>query len=296
MIDQSCAICKKNNFEIIYEANFDVKKVNEKTFSARRLPDQVHFRFVRCRICKLLFSTPILDQKIIEKLYQKSFVSYDEHIDNLNETYGYYLSQLEKYNVKKNNLLEIGCGNGFFLKEAKRQGYKNVYGVEPGKKSVDKALPDIKKNITIDIFREGQFKADFFDVITCFQTFDHIPDPNSFLKESYRILKKDGIILFLNHDEGAILNRVLGERSPIIDIEHMYLFNKKTIKKIFKKHNFKVMAVESVFNIHALAYWVRLFPLPTPAKKLIIQVFETFRLVQLKIKIYPGNLVIYAKK
>ena len=338
MINQICAICGKNNYKVLYKENFDIRKINSRIFSARRLPDRIHYRMVRCKNCNLVYSTPILEYDKIEKLYKKSFTSYNEHLENLKETYGYYLRELDKFrkskletlnskqyqntkdrkskhfgNLKLKNsnlfrtsdlefrisqqrkLLEIGCGNGFFLEEAARQGYE-IYGVEPGKASVAKAKLGIKKNIINDIFKSGQFKKNFFDVICCFQTFDHIPNPNEILVECYKILKKGGLMLFLNHDVGALTNRLMGEKSPIIDIEHTYLFDKKTMRKIFEKHKFKVLEVKSSFNIHHLSYWLQLFPLPNFLKLPFIKFLNLTGLGKIKIKMYPGNLVIYAKK
>lgn len=321
MINQTCAICEKNNFTILYRENFDVKKVNSRIFSARRLPDRIHYRIVKCKNCNLVYSTPILEYEKIEKLYKKSFTSYDEHLENLKETYGYYLKELGKHydflgnfsslplvraltgrnrlteSKKSNNpkLLEIGCGNGFFLEEAANQGYQ-IYGVEPGKPSVDKAKPDIRKRIKVDIFKPGQFRANFFDVICCFQTFDHIPNPNSLLKECYQILNKGGIILFFNHDVGAWQNRFMAEKSPIIDIEHTYLYDKQTMRKIFKKHKFEDLKVKSAFNIHHLSYWLHLFPFPNGIKIPLIKFLDKTGLGKLKLKLNPGNLVLYAQK
>lgn len=335
MMNQVCAICEKRNFKILYPENFDIKKINSRIFSARRLPDRIHYQVVKCKNCNLVYSTPILEYEKIEKLYRKSFTNYDEHLENLKETYGHYLKELkEKYQkqtvddrklkldvedgglrVEKNNLtsnfhpqsppstfhppasrlLEIGCGNGFFLEEAAKQGYK-VYGVEPGKQSVEKAKPDIKKNIIVDIFKPGQFKKNFFDVVCCLQTFDHIPNPNELLAECYKLLKKGGLVLFFNHDIGAWQNRLLGVKSPIIDIEHTYLFDKKTMRRIFTKHHFKIRGIKSSFNIHHLAYWIQLFPLPRFLKLSLIRFLNFTRLGKLKIKMYPGNLVLIAQK
>ena len=192
-------------------------------------------------------------------------------------------------------LLEIGCGNGFFLEEAAKQGY-DVYGVEPGEKSVSKAKSKIRKRITVDIFKPEQFKKNYFDVVCCFQTFDHIPNPNPFLKGCFQILKKDGVVLFFNHDEGALPNRLMGERSPIIDIEHTYLFNKKTMRRIFEKHHFKVLEIKSSFNIHHLSYWFQLLPIPKPVKSTLIKLLNVVRFGKIKIKLNPGNLVLYATK
>src|SRR3990170_8079619 len=99
MINQFCAICGKNNFNILYPENFDVNKINSRIFSARRLPDRLHYRIVKCKKCSLVFSTPILEYEKIEKLYRKSFTTYDEHLENLKQTYGYYLKQLQEYNI-----------------------------------------------------------------------------------------------------------------------------------------------------------------------------------------------------
>ncbi len=195
----------------------------------------------------------------------------------------------------KPKLLEIGCGNGFFLEEANKQGYE-VYGVEPGKKSVQKAKPSIKKNIIIDIFKPGLFKIDFFDVICCFQTFDHIPNPNTLLTDCYRSLKKGGLMLFFNHDVGAWQNKLMGEKSPIIDIEHTYLFDQKTMRKIFEKHKFKVLEVKSAFNIHHLSYWLHLFPIPNVLKLPLIKILDKIVIGKIKLKLNPGNLVIIAQK
>jgi SAM-dependent methyltransferase len=299
MITQLCAICEKNNYQILYPENFEIKKINERVFSARRLPDKIHYRIVKCRKCGLVYSNPILEYEKIEGLYKKSFTSYDEHIENLKLTYGFYLKELKKYIVGNRHvcsLLEIGCGNGFFLEEALNQGYKNVWGVEPGKKSVDKAKKIVKKNIIVDIFRPGLFKKNFFDVVCCFQTFDHIPDPNGFLKECYSVLKKRGLVLFLNHDASSISAKIMGERSPIIDIEHTYLFDKKTMEKMFKKHNFKVIEIKDATNIHHLSHWLDLFPLSKSVKLILLNILKALHLDKIKIKLNPGNIVLVAIK
>lgn len=329
MITQLCAICGKNNFTILYPENFAIKKINSRIFSARRLPDRIHYRMVRCKNCDLVYSTPILEFNKIEKLYKKSFTAYDEHLENLKETYGYYLSTLNKDNnfigggrdrdpanaqnlsglppvrafagkdrpteSKKLKLLEIGCGNGFFLEEAEKQGYE-IYGVEPGKPSVDKAKPEIKKNIINDIFKSGQFRKNFFDVICCFQTFDHVPNPNELLAECKKVLKIGGLMLFFNHDIGAWQNKLMAEKSPVIDIEHTYLYDKTTMRKIFAKHKFKVLAVKSSFNIHHLSYWLQLFPIPNFLKLPLLNFLNITGLGKIKLKLNPGNLVLYARK
>ena len=49
---QYCAICKKfGNYKVLYKGNFNKEQVDEKIFSARRTPDRLHYRLVKCKKC-----------------------------------------------------------------------------------------------------------------------------------------------------------------------------------------------------------------------------------------------------
>ena len=134
-----CAICgTPGNTATVYESNFQAENLTPEVFSARRPPDRLHYRIVRCRTCGLLRSDPMLSAEAIEPLYQESRFTYGGETANLQYTYGAYLRGLERHGleqrcVRKGALLEIGCGNGFFLEEAVRQGYGSVAGVEPSR-------------------------------------------------------------------------------------------------------------------------------------------------------------------
>jgi len=295
MVQQNCALCERSDFTVVYQENFDLQLLDEKIFSARRLPDRIHYRIVRCNRCGLIYSNPILEVEKINALYRKSFVSYDAHVENLVRTYGHYLRQVARYHAEKGRLLEIGCGSGFFLAEARRQGYVEVYGVEPGEKSVEKAPAEIRARILVDVIRPGLFPDGYFDVICCFQTLDHLPDPNAVVASCHKLLKPNGVVLFFNHNVGAWLAKLLGRASPIIDIEHTYLYDTRTMRAMFEKHGFTVREVKSAFNIHNLSHWVRLFPMPNKVKLAILRVLEKTGL-DVRVKMFAGNLVLYGQK
>src|SRR2546423_1956344 len=126
-----CAICgTEGNAAEIYPANFDFGSLNPDVFSARRLPDRIHYRLVKCRACGLVRSDPIASSELLGQLYAQSTFTYRDEVPDLRRTYGRYLAKLEPYGAGKEALLEIGCGNGFFLEEALSQGYQSVHGVE----------------------------------------------------------------------------------------------------------------------------------------------------------------------
>lgn len=294
-----CAICGTyDNSTEVYPAVLSGEALDEKAFSARRFyNEKIHFRWVRCNICGLMRSDPIVDQKVYEDLYKKSFVTYDDHIGNLNKTYGYYLKKYERFVKEKGSLLEIGCGNGFFLEEALRQGYTKVAGVEPGGASIEKARADIKPFIKQGMFSKELFGSERFDTIVIFQTLDHLLDPNKVLRDAFALLKPGGIFIAINHNEKALSARIFGEKSPIIDIEHTYLYNPQTMRKLFEKNSYKVEKIFFPKSRHSFGYLFSLVPLkPAWLKKGIHSFFDATRISRIPLFIPIGNLGIVARR
>lgn len=297
MIPTKCAICgTENNASVLYPANFDVAAFNPDVFSARRLPDMLHYQIVRCNTCGLVRSDPVANAEVLAALYQQSIFTYSQDTPNLAKTYGAALQKTEKYQVSKDHLLEIGCGNGFFLEEARAQGFAQVSGVEPGQDAIQRAAPEIRDRIVCDMMRPGLFAEETFSLICMFQTFDHIAEPNALLGECFKVLKPGGMLLFLNHNVEAISARILKEKSPIIDIEHTYLYSPKTIRQLFGKHGFATLEVKPAWNIIRLYSLLRLIPLPKSAKQKILAKIENSALGRIRFRLPLGNLYIIAQK
>lgn len=292
-----CAICKeKQRLEVLYPATLDFDKLTPKTFSARRTPDRMHYQFLRCLRCGLIFSNPILDNNKIFSLYTKSEFDYPVESTFLKKTYGEFLDKIRKKIIGNNpKLLDIGCGNGFFLEEAKRIGF-DTYGVEPGKASVAKARKDIRKNIRVSFFKKSLYKSNTFDVITCFHTLDHIIDINTFLNDVSHVVKKSGYIIFVVHNTDGLSVKLFGEKSPIFDIEHIYLFNKQTLSRLFTRYGFANANVFDVKNTYHLNYWIRMVPIPGLIKQSFLSLLKITKLGEIPIRLPAGNIGIIAQK
>jgi len=297
MTDIICAICGKNQqTRILYPATFKKGNISAHTYSARRLPDKLHYRFLKCDKCGLIFSSPILEQAKIISLYKKSSCNYKDQIPYAIKTYLKIFKRIGSFLPKKTRVLEVGCGNGFFLNSLKKQGFDNVYGIEPSSEMVSKTDKNIRLNIKTDIFRKNQFSKDYFDAICCFHTLDHMIDPNEFINESYKILKKGGYAIVVVHDTNGLSVKLFGERSPIFDLEHIYLFNKKTLKEIFMRHRFEVMDVFNVVNTYPFSYWIRMSGIPLVLKKIIDKILKVSNLSKVNLSLAGGNICIIARK
>lgn len=292
-----CPICgTANHATELYPAKLTDAAFAPATFSARRLPDRVHYRIVRCTGCGLVRSDPVADPRLQDELYRKSSFDYAEQVSNLRATYGGYLARLEPLGVVKGSLLEIGCGNGFMLAEALRQGYDRVVGVEPSAAAVAGAEPAIRPAIRCDFMRPGLFGAGEFDAIVMFQTFDHIVEPNALLAECFRILRPGGFLLCLNHNIDAVSARLLAERSPIIDVEHPFLYSPRTMARIAAAHGFAVVAGGPVRNRVTLNYLAWLTPMPSGLKRAVLARLKRARIGRIALSLPLGNLYLIARK
>jgi SAM-dependent methyltransferase len=293
----ACAICQtENNATELYPANFDLEAFSPSVFSARRMPDRIHYRMVRCNTCQLVRSDPVADSGTVADLYHQSSFDYSQEVENLARTYGAYLARLENYGAAKGSLLEIGCGNGFFLMQARAQGYRDVQGVEPSRSAVDRAPAEIRDDIVCTMMAPGLFRDKTFDAICLFQVLDHIFDPAALLKTCFDILKPGGYILCLNHNVEAPSARLMKERSPIIDIEHTYLYSPDTIRRLFTRFGFQVKEAGGVKNRYSLSYLARLMPVPAPLKKITLGFLDFTYLGRLPLRVPLGNLYMIAQK
>jgi SAM-dependent methyltransferase len=292
-----CAICgTSSNAKELYPERLDPGSFSPEVFSARRTPDLNHYRIVRCNTCGLVRSDPIADSDVVAALYTRSRQTYDDEIPNLKETYARYIAGLERYGVRKGAFLEIGCGGGFVLDVAVALGYGAVAGVEPSEDTVARSSPRVRPYIRCAMMKAGLFQETSFDVVCLFQVLDHIADVGGLLKECSRILKPGGLILALNHNARSYSARLLGERSPIIDVEHTFLYDMDTMARVFRKHDFVVRRVAAAWNTYSMAYLVRLLPAPHAVKRLLLKSLNLSGMARLRVSLPLGNLYLIAQK
>lgn len=292
----TCAICgTEGNADEVWGSTLSDEAFTGDVFSARRLPDRVHYRTVRCRTCGLVRSDPVLDTEMLNRLYQSSSFDYEDELPGLQATYGAALGRLESLGIR-DGLCDIGCGNGFVLEVARERGWTDIHGVEPSADAVAQAAPSVRGAIVQDVMRPGLFEPGSLGAITLFQVLDHLPAPRAVLEECLRVLRPRGAILAFNHDVAAWSAKLLGSRSPIVDVEHTYLYSPSTMRKLFTAAGFDVLEVGSVRNTYSLSYLLHLLPLPRGAKERALPRFRATRLGRRQVTVPLGNLCLVARR
>jgi SAM-dependent methyltransferase len=295
-----CLICGTNaHAKVLYESNVQEDHLNVQVFSARRMPDRLHGRILRCEKCGLVYASPLVDPVTLSHLYEKSVYTYQGEEEHIERTYARYLEKAMGYldeTDKPWSYLDIGCGNGFMLRAAKKLGINAVFGVEPSSHAIAQAPEEYRDHIMQGMFSEELLQGKKFSLISCFQTLDHITEPEKFVKLCLTALKPGGIVLFINHNISSVTARILGERCPMIDIEHTYLHTPDTMRMLFERVGFVGIHTFAVRNDYPLHYWVHLFPMPNSWKKSIVSWLRRHAIGRIIIPMYPGNLGLIARK
>ncbi len=232
-----CAICD--------EQRQDVKLLYH-------LPD---YDVLTCRRCGLIYVNQTFESEKGEGIpegyaaiylpAERSFLIRSEHsLDHIERLSG----------GKRGKLLDVGCGVGYFLRIAQERGW-SVAGVD-----LDKAAVDIACQHGLDVRWETIEKMPFpdseFDVVTMYNTIEHLSAPQVALNAVRRVLKPGGFFVLETPTDDLplkypiyLLYRLSGGRitQPIRylysskDTEgHVYRFSRETMTKILEKSGFSV--------------------------------------------------------
>lgn len=292
LISRICPICNLDNeFTVWVESNIDISRLNNYAFASRKLPEYMRFRLLRCRTCDALYANPAPTSDLLAHEYDKSSFDSFEEARSAAETYNFYLRKLIPNANLKGAFLDIGAGDGALLEQIyEHKTFDHIVGIEPASEPIKAAKAHIKPLIKHEIFRAGKFPSNSFDIITCCQTIEHVPDPSTLISEAAKTLKPGGAIFLVSHNYRSLLAKVLRTKSPIYDIEHMQLLSPKSIKYLLEKSGFEGVEVFPIRNSYSIKYWLRLIPLPNYLKHKIITLLKLMRIARIHVPFYVGNM------
>jgi len=115
------------------------------------------------------------------------------------------------------NILDVGCGGGI-LSESMAQRGASVSGIDMGAANITTAkLHALENGLSIDyqvipVEDLAEKQPESFDVVTCLEMLEHVPDPESIVKACFKLCKPGGQVIFstLNRNPKSFLLGVVG--------------------------------------------------------------------------------------
>lgn len=236
----------------------------------------------RCRNCSLIYVNriPQIDEgRVIGEYYEGSEREIEESKRRYRKVSAFLTEQLNKLRPAKGNLLDVGCGYGFFLLEAKKNGWA-VFGTELSHIAVNynrekQNLPDVFFSDLSDI----KFRVEKFDAINLTNVLEHVPSPTQILENCAERLANEGVLMIRvpNMDFYNLMERFkplikrtglatggesnyLATRPPY----HLIGYTSRTIEKYFTKVGLQTIEVRPS-KLSSMA-----------DEKLIFRLFEAF--------------------
>ena len=260
-------------------------------FASRKFPEYMHFRQVRCKNCDVVFASPVPDSSWVRSAYRDASFDAGSESACAAMSYGEVVKQILPSLPETHGALDIGAGDGAFLMELKALGFVHVMGVEPSVEPVRSAAPEIAPMIRNEFFSADNFQRESLDLVTCFQTLEHVEDPLELCRSVHGLLVRGGAFVTVAHDFRAPLARLFGRKSPIYDIEHLQLFSRTSLERLLSTAGFADVSVYGLCNAYPLHYWLRLAPLPSMVKQFLCRRARSSILGQRLIRAKVGNLI-----
>lgn len=156
----------------------------------------------------------------------------------------------------KGNICEIGGGNNSVLNKVKNFSKINIFY------SFDKNLKIKKKNkkiLKINKFFDNNYfknkKKLKFDLLLHSHTFEHLYDPNKFLKTVKSVLTKNGMHIFTMPNMKPMITRGYANA---MNFEHPYYYDERLIDSLLYKNNFEIIKKKYFKKDHSIMYMTKI--------------------------------------
>ena len=140
-------------------------------------------------------------------------------------------------------ILDVGCGNGAFLLEMGNLGW-DTYGVERNPSIAAYVRKNLHLKVHAGTLETIGFNAGFFDVVTFWDSLEHLANPLEVLKETSRILSPTGLLIISTPNFNCLLRKIFQEKwfnvaAPL----HYYLYTRETLNRLVEKVGFYIHRV-----------------------------------------------------
>lgn len=144
-------------------------------------------------------------------------------------------------------LLDVGCSSGALLGSARRHGFE-VEGVEPAAQAAEYA-----RSTGLTVFQgylqDACYPAESFGAVTLMEVIEHLPDPHALLKEAWRILKPNGVLVVGTGNGASWTVRLVGAGWGYLHVAqhggHISFFNPNSLGALAKQCGFLVERIET---------------------------------------------------
>ena len=237
--------------------NKDVKNIKNKNKRLMKCPickasnliffvKKYEFKMDKCQSCGLIFCNPYPSKKQIYYYYNSEMKKFenDFFIKSFENRLNIFYPRIEiiKKYCKSGKILDIGSSIGVFLEALNRLKHNfQLTCCDIDKDSCDKLKNRYPK---VDVINSDFFdieKKPEYDIITMWDTVEHIVDQNLLFNSVKKMLTKDGLFFFSTPNTDSFEWMVANtEHVQLLPPGHVNLLNIKSISKLLRNNGFSL--------------------------------------------------------
>jgi len=226
---ETCILCGSRNRELLIEKD--------------------PWKIYRCTSCGLGVLDPRPTGEEMTELYTRDYFAsqYDGGVDPGSPEFKKWFSLL-KHRVQffrskkaKGSLLDIGCGNAYFLALCRSKGYK-VQGIDISEWAATYATETLGLPVRVGQIDEVELPSKHFDIITLWHSLEHTRDPRYTIEKAKGWLKANGILAievpnYEGRDARSYGEDWIGWQFPF----HLFHFTPTSLKRLLFECGFRVV-------------------------------------------------------
>ena len=209
------------------------------------------YQIVRCPNCRLMYVSNPPSMKELEDIYSRRFFeglpSLFSYVEYKRQEKVAALNAMRRWKVigryiNGGRVLDIGCAFGSFL-NAVPPGWER-YGIEISPYAAQKGQEKYGLDIFQGDFSEYDNKGRRFDLVTLWDTIEHLHNPSDTIKKAAQILEPKGYLMLSTGDVESFCAKILGRRWYLfIPPTHLFFFSVSTISILLRHHGFETIQI-----------------------------------------------------
>jgi 2-polyprenyl-3-methyl-5-hydroxy-6-metoxy-1,4-benzoquinol methylase len=146
--------------------------------------------------------------------------------------------------VGGNRVLDVGCGNGDLMARLRGLGWDPV-GVDTDPAAVAHAK-DRDLDARTGTLSDQRFPSGRFDAIVSSHVIEHMDQPVELLRECQRVLKPDGLLIFVTPNLSSLCSHVFGQAWSSLDPpRHLMLHTGRSLRRAAVQADLQVISCGS---------------------------------------------------
>jgi SAM-dependent methyltransferase len=152
-------------------------------------------------------------------------------------------------------LLEVGCGPGLLLDEARRLGW-SVHGLDLSMAAARYARERLGLRLIEQPLEEADLGSELFDAIVIADVLEHLDDPVGAIDRCAGLLAPGGALLIVTPDPSSPTARLFGRRWWGYIPAHSCLVPRATLRRLIEDRGMAIAADRAYVRSFSPAYWL----------------------------------------